>query len=124
MMLAQSTDLTAVPDATLKYVLIVIVAIALVTAFLYSAFRRGNSVRIEDNPPPEFRKSDKRYNHDAVTERFQRAESRLRDHDLKFESLEISRRQADENASRRNNRLMYALGKIAQKLDVDIEPAD
>lgn len=124
MMLAQSTDLTAVPETTLKWVLVILISVALIAAYLWSAFRRDNTVRIDDAPPPQFQKADKRYNHEATEGRFVRVESRLRDHDRKFESIEQERRLDEEKASKRNNRVMFALGKIAQKLDVDIEPAD
>ena len=124
MIFAQSTDLASVPESTLKWVLIILVAVALITAALYAAFRRDNTVRIEDNPAPQFEKAQKRYNHDATEGRFIRVESRLRDHDHKFSEIERARQAADEKAMNRNNRVMFALGKIAQKLDVDIEPAE
>lgn len=122
-MLAQSTDLPSVPESTFKWVIIILIAIALVSAALYTAFWR-NGVRIEDDPPLAFRKADKLYNHEAVSERFGRVESRLRDHDSEFARLRAERKEDEESANKRNMRVMFALGKIAEKLKVDIEPTD
>ena len=125
MMLAQ-TDLPSVPDSTLKWVLIIIVAIVLIACVIYVAInsRRENKLTINDDPAPQFERAPKRYNHEAVAERFGRVESRLRDHDAKFETLQKERHEDDKLAQTRNARLLFALGRIAEKLKVDIEPAE
>lgn len=125
MMLAQ-TDLPSVPDSTLKWVLIIIVAIVLIACVIYVAInsRRENKLTINDDPAPQFERAPKRYNHEAVSERFGRVESRLRDHDAKFETMQKERHEDDKVAQMRNARVMFALGRIAEKLKVDIEPAE
>ena len=125
MMLAQ-TDLPSVPDSTLKWVLIIIVAIVLIACVIYVAInsRRENKLTINDDPAPQFERAPKRYNHEAVSERFGRVESRLRAHDAKFETMQKERHEDDKVAQMRNARVMFALGRIAEKLKVDIEPAE
>jgi len=85
--LAQSTDLPSVPDSTLTWVLIILISICLIAAALYAAFRKSGPVKIDDNPPPEYRKAPKRYNHDATEQRFVRAENRLDGHDTELDRL-------------------------------------
>lgn len=80
MMFAQSTDLPAVPSETLKWVLVILVAIVLVGCVIYATVRSGREskpTRIADDPPPEFRKAAKRFNHDLSEERFRNHEQRL-----------------------------------------------
>ena len=126
MMFAQSTDLPAVPSETLKWVLIILVSIVLVGAIVYAAIKSGSDKKtiISDDPPPQFDRVPKRYNHEATQERFGRVESRLRDHDQKFERLQLEKHEDDKVALLRNSRVMFALGRIAEKLKVDIEPTE
>ncbi len=66
---AQSTDLPAVPGDTLKWIIVVVVAMLLIALAVYSAFG-SKRIKVEDQPPPEFRKAPKRYNHELAEQRF------------------------------------------------------
>jgi flagellar basal body-associated protein FliL len=125
-MLAQSTDLPAVPSETLKWVLIILVVILFVGLAVYAAINTAREKRltINDDPAPQFERAPKRYNHEAVDQRFGRVESRLRDHDLKFEKLAEERHEDEKAQQKQNVRVMFALGKIAERLNVDIEPTE
>ena len=126
MMLAQSTDLPAVPAETLKWVLIILASLLFIGLAIWGAVRvsRDRKTVIDDSPPPQFDRAPKRYNHEAVTERFGRVESRLRDHDQKFDKLQAERHEDDKARQKQSARVMFALGKIAEKLKVDIEPTE
>jgi anthranilate/para-aminobenzoate synthase component II len=75
------------------------------------------SVKIDDNPPPEYRKAPKRFNYDLYQSEHENIKDRLK-------ILEDWRNEEMIINAKRNQRLMFALGKIAQKLGVDINPAD
>lgn len=126
MMFAQSTDLPAVPSETLKWVVIILVAILFIGLAIYAALNTAREKRltINDDPAPQFERAPKRYNHEAVEGRFVRVESRLRDHDVKFEHIQKDRHDDDKVNQARNARVMFALGRIAEKLKVDIEPTE
>jgi len=125
-MLAQSTDLPAVPAETLKWVLVILGALLFIGLAIWGAFSvsRERRLTINDDPAPQFDRAPKRYNHEATDQRFGRVESRLREHDVKFETLQKERHEDDKVAQARNSRVMFALGRIAEKLKVDIEPAE
>src|ERR1019366_6360825 len=119
MFLAQ-TDLPSVPAEMLKWVLIILVSIVIITAVvigIVSAFRKPAKVQIDDQPPPAFRKSPKTFNYELCKLQHEHIERRLN-------VLERWRTEEILNNAKRNQRLMFALGKIAQKRGVDIEPAD
>ena len=126
MMFAQATDLPAVPAETLKWVLVILGALLFIGLAIYAAIQTAREKRltINDDPAPRFEHAPKRYNHEAVTERFGRVESRLRDHDNKFEKLASERHTDDLARQKQNAKVMFALGKIAEKLKVDIEPTE
>jgi hypothetical protein len=134
MILAQSTDLPSVPDSTLKWVLIILVSIVLIAAALYAAFHKSGPVKIDDNPPPEYRKAPKRYNHELAEQRNADMNGRLTAHDAELDSIWNTMRSEDQKIRNelevtrqvngdRFNRICFALGKIAEKLGVDIDPA-
>ncbi len=126
MMLAQSTDLPAVPSETLKWVLVILASLLFIGLAIYAALNtaRERRLTINDDPAPQFDRAPKRYNHEATDQRFGRVESRLRDHDNEFIRLRNERHEDEAISLRRNNRVMFALGKIAQKLNVEIEPTE
>lgn len=123
LMLAQSTDLPSVPSDMLKWVVVILVAIILVTCAIivawssWSAAHKPARQRLDDNPPIEVRKAQKRYNHDHIESRFGEVENRLDGHDEQIEAIKTDGQQ-------KQNRLMFALGRIAQKLDVEIDLND
>ncbi len=125
MTLAQ-TDFPAVPDTTFKWVIVILVGIVLVGCVVYLAAnsRRENKLTINDDPAPQFERAPRRYNHEATEGRFIRVESRLRDHDAEFVRLRDAHTEDSEASQKRNMRVMFALGKIAEKLKVDIEPTE
>ena len=128
MMIAQATDLTAVPDAMLKWVLIILISLGLVALAAYSAFRKPEKtrVKIEDDPAVEVRKAPKRYNHDAVEHRFVTIESRVGRHEDDIEKLkdlfrvdlpEMERRldsANEERVSEVHQRVNEILGEVKE----------
>ncbi len=119
MLLAQA-DLTSVPAEILKWVFITLgclLGLAAVIIGIVLGFRKPAKVQIDDEPPPEFRKSPHPFNDGLCKLQHQHIDRRL-------DVLEHWRLEETINNANRNQRLMFALGKIAQKLGVDIEPAD
>jgi hypothetical protein len=94
---AQSTDLPSVPAETLKWTLIVLVALLFIGACIAGLIKMFGkpTTKIDDNPPPEFRKAAKRYNHDASELRFGGIEGRLDGHDAELDRIWSEMRKED-----------------------------
>ncbi len=116
---AQSTDLPAVPSDTLKWVMIVMVAMLLIAIAVYSAFGRKR-VKLDDEPAAEIRKAAKRYNHDLCESRHADLDRRLDGHDAEINSLWNTVRSENEairlEARKTNERTFRALGRIEGRL--------
>lgn len=97
--------------------MLVLLGVVLAVGTLIWMFRKPEPHKLNDDPPIEVRKSPKRYNHDDVMGRFTRVDERLAGHD---EEINLMKKEGEK----KQNRLMFALGRIAQKLDVDIELND
>ena len=120
MMLAQSTDLPAVPAETLKWVLIILGALLFIALAIFTAWNsRKESIRIED-PLPEVRKSPKRYNHDATEQRFGDLERRVGEleewRDGLIEKLESDKQQILEAGEHRAEKLHERINIILAAL--------
>ena len=115
-MLAQQTldSVSATYWKNFSISMLVLLGIVLTVATLYWMFRKSDPVKLKDDPAIEVRKSPKRYNHDAIENRFVNVENRLDEHDVDIEKMK------EQNDTQRN-RLMFALGRIAEKLGVNIE---
>jgi len=118
-MLAQQTldSVSATYWKNFSISMLVLLGIVLTVATLIWMFRKSDPVKLKDDPAIEVRKSPKRYNHDAIENRFVNVETRLDDHDADIADIKHA-------TEKRQNRLMFALGRIAQKLDVSIELND
>ena len=115
MMIAQ-TDLPSVPDATLKWTLIVLVAIVLIACAVYAAVRKPGKqrVKIEDDPAIEVRKAPKRFNHDL-------AESRHQDHERRILELEVWRRDFGPRLEEDRRELILQNEERASRIHAHIE---
>ncbi len=132
MMLAQSID--SLPSDFWKNFCIALIAIIVVVGIIVGIIattRQPAPVKLNDDPAIEVRKTPKRFNyelckekHGSIENKFSIIDTRLDDHDSEFVRLQTERGTQLETDRKRNQRLMFALGKIAQKLNVDIEPAE
>lgn len=128
LILAQSTDLSSVPAEVLKYVLIVIVSIILITAAVYMAFfsgRRLVQARLDDDPPITVRKAPKRYNHDAIEQRFTNVEKRVDASEAEIDSLWNTMRAEDKQTrdehAKSLGRIQRSLGRIEGRMGIPPE---
>jgi hypothetical protein len=89
MILAQ-TDLPEVPSETLKWVLIVIVAIVLIglaIAGFLKGLQKPAPQRLNDDPPIEVRKASPRYNHPLNEARHHEVERRLTANEAEIDQI-------------------------------------
>ena len=93
--LAQSTDLPAVPGDTLKWVLVIMVAILLIAVAVYSAFGLKR-VRLDTDPPPAFRKASPEFNPALCDELHSQVARRLDGHDAAIEALRAEAVKGDK----------------------------
>jgi len=114
--------------------LVIGVAIVAGVIIAYFAMTRKTVVKIDDNPAPEYRKAPKRFNHELAEQRHTDVTSRLNAHDAEIDAVWNTMRSEDQKIRNevevtrqvngdRFNRISFALGKIAEKLGVDIDPA-
>ena len=94
-----------------------LLGVALAAVIIWSSLRKRDPVKIADDPAVEVRKAPKRFNFDLCKKNHEEIEHRLNE-------LEVWRHNEMIAQAQRNQRLMFALGKIAQKLGVDIAPSD
>ena len=88
-LLAQA-DLGSVPANTFKYVLLILIGLAVAAAFIYGAFgrREKQSFKIDrEDQPVETRIKAKRYNHDATEHRFSTLEQKTTEHGAQISKL-------------------------------------
>jgi FtsZ-interacting cell division protein ZipA len=122
-LLAQATDLPAVPAETLKWVLIILVAllfIAVAIVGLWATTRKPAPTKLEDNPPISVRKEAKRYNHDAIETRFVGLERQTAENTSEIETIWTTFRQEDQAIREKNaaqfERIARSLGRIEGRL--------
>ena len=120
-LLAQ-TDLPSVPAETLKWTLIILVAVLLIAAVIVGMVRgsRPEKVTLNDDPPPEFRKAAKRFNHDLAEDRHHEVTRRLEGHDAEIEQLWTTMRKEDAAIRLENgakfDAILLSLGEIKGEL--------
>jgi hypothetical protein len=117
--LAQSTDLPNVPAEILKWVFIILIAIALIWAVLYTAFKSGQRpvrTKLEDDPGIQVRKAPKRFNHELAEERHAEVTRRLDQHEKEIKEIQASRATALEKINRRFERVLVGLAAIAARV--------
>jgi len=79
-----------VPAATFKWVFIILIGLAVAASFIWAAIKpeRKQSVKIDrEDQPVDFRKSPKRYNHDATENRFTGLEKKTEEHGKEISEL-------------------------------------
>lgn len=87
MLLAQSTDLPAVPADMLKWVLVILVGVFFIAVAIFGLvrmFAKPEPTRLNDDPPIKTEKAARRFNHDL-------AEARHSDHERRILALEKAR---------------------------------
>jgi hypothetical protein len=121
--LAQSTDLPAVPANTLKWVVVILVVIFLVACagiVAWSSLRKPEKLEIKDEPAIEIRKAPKRYNHDLAEQRYAEHTRRLDAHDAEIEQLWTTMRSEDAAIRKETgikfDAILLALGEIKGEL--------
>lgn len=115
--LAQA-NIDQVPNDIFKWVIVILLGLLLVAAIVWGAFRSGGrqSVKIDQEPPPEFRKATKRYNHDLAEDRHRETSGKLDDHERRLREIENSRVRNEQ----RFNKIWIVLTRIATKMDVRV----
>ena len=120
-LLAQ-TDLPSVPAETLKWTLIILVAVLLIAAVIVGLVRgfRPEKVTLNDDPPVEFRKAPKRFNHDLAEARHSEHARRLDGHDAEIEQIWTTMRSEDAAIRRemgaKFDAILMSLGEIKGEL--------
>lgn len=116
------TDLPSVPAETLKWTLIILVALLLIAAVIKGLVRgfRPEKVTLNDDPPVEFRKAPKRFNHDLAEDRHHEVTRRLEGHDAEIEQLWTTMRKEDAAIRLENgakfDAILLSLGEIKGEL--------
>lgn len=81
---------------------------------------RKTVTKIDQEPPPQFRRAPVRYNHDLAEQRYSDHERRLDGHDAEIEQLWHTMRAEDARAmatiSANHSEVMRALGRIEGEL--------
>jgi hypothetical protein len=117
-LLAQA-NIDSAPATTFKWVIVILVGLAIAAAFVWSAVRPAGkqSVKVDrEDQPVEFRKAPKRYNHDLAEERYVELTRRLNKHDEEIEGIQKSRNKALNSINRRFERLLLGVAIIATKV--------
>ncbi|MDR3427843.1 hypothetical protein [Silvimonas sp.] len=99
-------------------------ALATIGTLIYAvaAGNRKTTVKVDQDPTPEFRKAPKRYNHDATEIRFVNLESKVGDHGIRItrmeerqrtEMTELERRLDNSNETRASETRQLIIGMNA-----------
>ena len=116
------TDLPSVPAETLKWVLVILVAIVLIGLAVFTAIHSASkkSMRLEE-PMPELRKAPKRYNHDANEQRFGELERRIVEleewRDGLIEKLELDKMEILKAGDTRKDQIEAHIENVRKELD-------
>jgi len=101
--------------------LIALLSVAGIIVGIWATLRKSEPQRLNDDPPIEIRKSPKRYNHDAVEQRFVRVEGQLTGHGLQLTELWEEMRSEDaklqDDVNEKFQAIQRALGRIEGKLE-------
>ena len=118
MMLAQA-QLDSVPASQVKWFFVILFALIIVAGVIIGivvSFRKQPKVQIDDNPPPEFRKAAKRFNHDLFVAQHSEVTRRLDSHESEIDSLWKTMRDEDAAIRRENgakfDAILLSLGEI------------
>ena len=100
MILAQAID--SLPASFWKYFCMALAAVIVLgcgVVVAYASVRKPDSTRINDEPAVKVEKISKRYNHDAIDQRFGRIETRIDGHDSELDAAwkEMQRMNAENN---------------------------
>jgi hypothetical protein len=120
-LLAQSTDLPAVPSDTLKWVIVVMVAMLLIAIAVYSAFGLKR-VKMDDQPPPIFRQAPRGYNPELCAARHGEIARRLGDHDKELDKIwQTLRHDLPEMERRMNQVAEERITKVHERVNDVLE---
>lgn len=116
LILAQATDLPAVPAEALKWTLIVIASLFLLACAGIALMRsfRQEKLTLQDEPPIQVAKAAKRFNHDL-------AEQRHVDHERRLRDLEDWQRDLTKQLERDKAEIIDAGEQRASRLHQHIE---
>ena len=109
-------------DISLEQLGGLVVGIAIVAGAVIAliAMNRKTVVKLDDNPPPEYRKAQKRYNHDLAESRHSEVTRQLASHDAELNSIWSTLRSEDEaiRVELRNSqeKIYRSLGRIEGRL--------
>ena len=93
-------------------------ALATIAGLIFAVASANRKViaKVDQEPPPEFRKAQKRYNHDLFVAQHQETSRRLDGHDAEIEQLWTTMRNEDSAIRRETgvkfDAILLALGEI------------
>ena len=97
-------------------------AVAIVGGFIVTLIMIGKKtpIKVDQDPVPEFRKAAKRYNHDAIENRFGGIERQLAENTSEIETIWTTMRREDQDIREKNGErfeeIARALGRIEGRL--------
>jgi hypothetical protein len=126
LMLAQA-NLDQVPADTLKWVLVILVGLLMVAGIIIGiivSFRK-EKVKIDDNPAPEFRKAQKRFNYDLTEQRYHDHERRIlaleKAKGELFGKLESDKQEILDAGEMRGDKITDHVEAVRRELDEKID---
>ena len=125
-MLAQQT-LDAIPAATLKWVLailVVLLGVAGAVVFIIVSFRRPTPVKLDDAPPIEVRRAPTRYNHEATEARLAEIDRRLEAHACELRAIQEDRIKTLRHINQRFERVLIGIASIAGQVGAKVPAGD
>lgn len=128
MILLAQADLGNVPAEIFKWVLIILLTLAVAAVGVWSKLRRPavKTTTIIDDQPVEIRKAPKRYNHDLAESRHGDVTRRLDGHDAEIEQLWMTMRSEDADIRKENgikfDAILLSLGEIKGQLKNQSRP--
>jgi hypothetical protein len=120
MMLAEES-ISSLPDSFWKnfcIALLVLLGAAGIAFGIWANVRKPEPVKLNDNPAIEVRKAPKRYNHDAIDQRFGQIETRLDGHDSELDTIWQEMQDKREKDFERHTEIAVSLAEIKGHLGI------
>lgn len=122
-MLAQAIDM--LPPSFWKYFCMALIALVLIACAVvgaWSQLRQPEPQRINDEPAVKVEKISKRYNHDAIDQRFGRIETRIDGHDSELDAAWKEMQRINEENNRTNLAVAVSLARLETHFGLNRNP--
>ena len=99
--------------------LLVLLGAAATLVAIWSSMRRPEPARLNDDPPIKVEKISKRYNHDAIDQRFGRIETRIDGHDSELDAAWKEMQRMNEQNNKTNLEVAVSLARLETHFGLD-----